>query len=75
MNTVDEVFILTEQEMSAHCQDEVAVVQTGPMQLSVDLFQSNTHHDLKCDIKIKGVYNTKVCAQYCILLTPYMHTV
>ncbi|KAK2157995.1 hypothetical protein LSH36_179g04000 [Paralvinella palmiformis] len=59
VNTVDEVFILTEQEMSAHCQDEVAVVQTGPMQLSIDLFHSNSHQDLKADIKIKGVYNTR----------------
>ena len=61
MNTVDEVFILSEQVMSAHCQDGVALVQTGPMQLSVDLFHASSHQDLKTDIKIKGVYNTKVC--------------
>ncbi|ELT94193.1 hypothetical protein CAPTEDRAFT_114177 [Capitella teleta] len=59
VNTVDEVFILSEQVMSCHCREGTAVIQTGPMQLSVDVFSTLNHHDLKTDVKIKGVYNTK----------------
>ena len=41
---------------------QVAAVQTGAMQLSVDIFNaaSSGHYELKTDIQIKGVCATKV---------------
>ena len=39
---------------------QTAIVQTGPMQLSIDLFAGATHHDLRTDIQVKGVTCTKV---------------
>ena len=38
----------------------MGVVQTGPCQLSIDMFSMDAHQDLKTDIQIKGVYTTKV---------------
>ena len=39
---------------------QTGVVQTGPMQLSVDMFAISKHSDLKADIQIKGIYTTRV---------------
>ena len=49
---------------------QVAAVQTGAMQLSVDIFNpvSTGQHDLKTDIQIKGVSVTKVTFASEILL-------
>ncbi|XP_033108707.1 intraflagellar transport protein 140 homolog [Anneissia japonica] len=58
-NTIDQVTILDEQLMSGHMKDEVCVVQTGPNTLSVDLYASKTHHNVKTDIHVKGIYASK----------------
>lgn len=55
---------------------QVCVVQSGPMQLSVDLIAHKLHHDLKTDIRIKGTYCTKVasCLFYKqVLVVMYAH--
>ena len=39
---------------------QTGVVQTGPMQLSVDMFAISKHNDIKADIQIKGIYTTRV---------------
>lgn len=52
----------------------MTVVQTGAMQLSVDMFTDHPgHHDLKTDIQVKGVCVSKVgtllANSYCLLLS------
>ncbi len=39
---------------------QVSAVQTGPSSFSIDVFGTDTHHDVKTDIHIKGIYTTKV---------------
>jgi hypothetical protein len=51
-------------------------VQSGPMQLSVDLIAHKLHHDLKTDIRIKGTYCTKVASSLFykqVLVVMYAH--
>jgi hypothetical protein len=48
---------------------QMAVVQTGAMQLSVDSFTgSAVHHELKTDIQVKGVCVSKVISLSHVLL-------
>ncbi|XP_070580461.1 intraflagellar transport protein 140 homolog isoform X2 [Ptychodera flava] len=59
VNNIASVIIFTEQVMSSHLKDEVACVQVSPSVLSIDMYSSGIHHDLKTDIHIKGVYASK----------------
>lgn len=59
MNTLDKVFILSQHIMSSYMNQQVAVVQTGPANLSVDLFSKGTHLELKTDVHVRGICNTK----------------
>ena len=43
---------------------QTAVVQFGPSSLSIELYGNGTHHDLKTDIQVKGIYTTKVGDHY-----------
>ena len=43
---------------------QTAVVQFGPSSLSIELYGNGTHHDLKTDIQVKGIYTTKVGDYY-----------
>ncbi|XP_050392806.2 intraflagellar transport protein 140 homolog [Patella vulgata] len=58
-NTVANVFMLSEQVMSASFRDETAVVQYGPSSLAIEIFSTGNNHDIKVDIQIKGAYTTK----------------
>ncbi|XP_052768007.1 intraflagellar transport protein 140 homolog [Mya arenaria] len=59
VNTIANVFMLSEHVMSAHFRDQTAVVQFGPSSLSIEVFSNGTHHDLKTDIQVKGIFTTK----------------
>ncbi|PIK61717.1 putative intraflagellar transport protein [Apostichopus japonicus] len=59
INTLDNVSILSQHIMSSHMRQQVAVVQTGPANLSVDLFTKGVHLDLKTDVHVHGVSNSK----------------
>ncbi|KAK3579473.1 hypothetical protein CHS0354_028282 [Potamilus streckersoni] len=59
VSTIANVFILNEHVMSASFRDQTAVVQFGPSSLSVEVFSNGTHHDLKTDFQVKGIYTTK----------------
>ncbi|XP_053388212.1 LOW QUALITY PROTEIN: intraflagellar transport protein 140 homolog, partial [Mercenaria mercenaria] len=59
VNTIANVFMLNEHVMSANFRDQTAVVQFGPSSLSIEVFSNGTHHDLKTDIQVKGIYTTK----------------
>ncbi|XP_060569057.1 intraflagellar transport protein 140 homolog [Ruditapes philippinarum] len=59
VNTIAHVFMLNEHVMSANFRDQTAVVQFGPSSLSIEVFSNGTHHDLKTDIQVKGIYTTK----------------
>ncbi|XP_072167641.1 intraflagellar transport protein 140 homolog [Diadema setosum] len=59
INSLASSIILSEHIMSASMKTEVAVVQAGPSALSVDIFTNGAHHDIKTDIHIKGICNTK----------------
>lgn len=66
VNTIANVFILSEHVMSASFHSQTAVVQYAPSSLSIELFQSGSYHDLKTDVQVKGVYTTKVrCNTLC----------
>lgn len=65
VNTIENVFILNEQKPSICCTQGTAAVQTGTMQLSVDIFSSGMHFDLKTDIQVKGVCTTKNALAIC----------
>ncbi|XP_041473205.1 intraflagellar transport protein 140 homolog isoform X2 [Lytechinus variegatus] len=58
-NSFSGVVILNEHIMSASMKDQVAVVQAGPSSISLDVFVNGSHHDIKTDIHIKGICNTK----------------
>ena len=60
VNTIANVFILSEQVMSASFHSQTAVVQYAPSSLSIEVFSSCSHHDLKTEIQVKGIYTTKV---------------
>jgi intraflagellar transport protein 140 len=60
VNTIDNVYILVQQQTYSHCCNGMVVVQIGAKQLSVDIFAGNTgHYELKTDIQVKGVAVTK----------------
>ncbi|XP_076446737.1 intraflagellar transport protein 140 homolog [Babylonia areolata] len=59
VNTIANVFILSEQVMSSSFRAQTAVVQYAPSALAIELFANGSHHDLKTDIQVKGIYTTK----------------
>ena len=59
-NSVTTVLILCEHIMSAHFGQQVAAVQLTPSQLSLTMFNTNSHLTLRSDMHIKGVCVTKV---------------
>lgn len=59
VNTIANVYILSEHVMSSSFHSQTAVVQYSPTSLNIEVFATNTHHDLKTDIQIKGIYTTK----------------
>ncbi|ESO81986.1 hypothetical protein LOTGIDRAFT_223604 [Lottia gigantea] len=59
VNTVSNVFMLSEQVMSASFRDETAVVQYGPSSIAIEIFSTGNNHDIKVDMQIKGAYTTK----------------
>uniref|UniRef100_A0A8K9XYQ0 Intraflagellar transport protein 140 homolog n=2 Tax=Oncorhynchus mykiss TaxID=8022 RepID=A0A8K9XYQ0_ONCMY len=58
-NSVTTVLILCEHIMSAHFGQQVAAVQLTPSQLSLTMFNTNSHLTLRSDMHIKGVCVTK----------------
>ncbi|XP_068610701.1 intraflagellar transport protein 140 homolog [Brachionichthys hirsutus] len=58
-NNSNTVVILSEHVMSAHYSQQVATVQLGPTQLSVNQFDTGVHLALQSDMHIKGVCVTK----------------
>ncbi|XP_064637216.1 intraflagellar transport protein 140 homolog [Lineus longissimus] len=59
VNAVEVVYVLSEQVMSAHYADQIAVLQTGPTMLSVNIFGTGTNLEVKTDFQVKGTYTTK----------------
>ena len=57
VNTVREVFILREHQISAHHNMGVTAVQTSPTQLSVEMENDQTSN-LTTDIQVRGVFVT-----------------
>ena len=47
---------------------QTAVVQYGPSSLSIEMFATGQHHDLKTEIQVKGIYTTKVGSNYFLVL-------
>ena len=58
VNTVREVFILREHQISAHHNNSVAAVQTSPTQVSVYLENTSTASTLSSDIQVRGIFVT-----------------
>ncbi|XP_059152845.1 intraflagellar transport protein 140 homolog [Physella acuta] len=59
VNTIASVYILSEHVMSFSYRDQIAVVQYGPGALSIEMFGTGVHHDLKTEIQVKGICTTK----------------
>ena len=53
MNTVREVFILREHEISAHYNDNVTAIQTSPTKINVYLDNDDSLSVLTSDIQAK----------------------
>lgn len=60
MNSISSVVILSEQAMSSHFHQQVAVVQMSPSLLSVSFLSTGVTHSLRTDMHISGVFATKV---------------
>ncbi|XP_034526545.1 intraflagellar transport protein 140 homolog isoform X2 [Ailuropoda melanoleuca] len=59
VNSISSVVILSEQAMSSHFHQQVAVVQMSPNLLSVSFLSSGVTHSLRTDMHISGVFVTK----------------
>ncbi|XP_038276119.1 intraflagellar transport protein 140 homolog isoform X2 [Dermochelys coriacea] len=59
VNNMSSVVILSEQAMSSHFQQQVAVVQVSPTLLNVTFFGTGATHSLRIDMHINGVFATK----------------
>ncbi|KAG8433191.1 hypothetical protein GDO86_017467 [Hymenochirus boettgeri] len=59
INSFTSVLILSEQVMSAHLHQQVAAIQVAPTQLNVTYINTETTHNLRTDVYIKGVFVTK----------------
>ncbi|XP_055564454.1 intraflagellar transport protein 140 homolog isoform X2 [Falco cherrug] len=59
VNTTSSVVILSEQAMSSHFHQQVAVVQVSPNLFNVTIFSTGTTHTLCVDMSVNGVFATK----------------
>ncbi|XP_039346836.1 intraflagellar transport protein 140 homolog isoform X2 [Mauremys reevesii] len=59
VNNMSSVVILSEQAMSSHFHQQVAVVQVSPNLLNVTFFGTGATHSLRIDMHINGVFATK----------------
>ncbi|NWI67961.1 IF140 protein, partial [Todus mexicanus] len=59
VNTISSVVILSEQAVSAHFHQQVAVVQVSPNLFNVTVFSTGTTHSLRVDMNVNGVFATK----------------
>ncbi|XP_054445339.1 intraflagellar transport protein 140 homolog [Pteronotus mesoamericanus] len=59
VNNLSSVVILSEQAMSSHFHQQVAVVQISPSLLSVSFLSTGVTHSLRTDMHISGVFVTK----------------
>eukprot|EP00071_Canis_lupus_P016553 XP_005642442.2 intraflagellar transport protein 140 homolog [Canis lupus familiaris] len=59
VNNMSSVVILSEQAMSSHFHQQVAVVQTSPSLLSVSFLSTGVTHSLRIDMHVSGVFTTK----------------
>ncbi|KAM5328101.1 intraflagellar transport protein 140 homolog isoform 1-T2 [Glossophaga mutica] len=59
VNNFSSVVILSEQAMSSHFHQQVAVVQTAPSLLSVSFLSTGVTYNLRTDMHISGVFATK----------------
>ncbi|KAF6124811.1 intraflagellar transport 140 [Phyllostomus discolor] len=59
VNNLSSVVILSEQAMSSHFHQQVAVVQTSPSLLSVSFLSTGMTYSLRTDMHISGVFATK----------------
>lgn len=60
VNTVSSVVILSEQAMSTHFHQQVAVVQVSPNLFNVTFFGTGATQNLHVDMNVNGVFATKV---------------
>ncbi|XP_070423153.1 intraflagellar transport protein 140 homolog [Equus przewalskii] len=59
VNNISSVVVLSEQAMSAHLHQQVAVVQISPSLLSVAFLSTGVTHSLRTDMHVSGVFATK----------------
>ncbi|NWU83920.1 IF140 protein, partial [Onychorhynchus coronatus] len=59
VNSLSSVVILSEQAMSAHFHQQVAVVQVSPNLFNVTTFSTGATHSLRVDMNVNGVFATK----------------
>ncbi|KAF1499691.1 hypothetical protein FQV18_0011068, partial [Eudyptula minor novaehollandiae] len=59
VNNISSVVILSEQAMSSHFHQQVAVVQVSPNLFNVTFFSTGTTHSLRVDMNVNGVFATK----------------
>ncbi|XP_004438256.1 PREDICTED: intraflagellar transport protein 140 homolog [Ceratotherium simum simum] len=59
VNNISSVVILSEQAMSSHFHQQVAVVQISPSLLSVSFLSTGVSHSLRTDMHVSGVFATK----------------
>ncbi|NXC17133.1 IF140 protein, partial [Corythaeola cristata] len=59
VNIISSVVILSEQAMSSHFHQQVAVVQVSPNLFNVTFFSTGTTHSLRVDMNVNGVFATK----------------
>lgn len=59
VNNILSVVILSEQAMSSHFHQTVAVVQVAPSLLSVSFLSSGVTHSLRTDMHVSGVFATQ----------------
>lgn len=60
VNNISSVVILSEQAISSHFHQQVAVVQVSPNLFNVTTFSTGTTHSLRVDMNVNGVFATKV---------------
>uniref|UniRef100_A0A8B9SC26 Intraflagellar transport protein 140 homolog n=1 Tax=Apteryx owenii TaxID=8824 RepID=A0A8B9SC26_APTOW len=69
VNNVSSVVILSEQAMSSHFNQQVAVVQVSPNLFNATFFSTGATHSLRVDMNVNGVFATKalsfVTLQFC----------
>ncbi|XP_010159842.1 PREDICTED: intraflagellar transport protein 140 homolog, partial [Eurypyga helias] len=59
VNIISSVVILSEQAMSSHFHQQVAVVQVSPNLFNVTVFSTGATYSLRVDMNVNGVFATK----------------